>query len=184
MAYRRCGKYTIDEVLKHVSHSFSYTKPKIMKFDGYKVKMNSQRYTLFKRDGVQCVSCGIKGEFFALERHENDKTSRPHFNLYGIDKDGNEVLMTKDHIIPKAKGGKNALSNYQVMCVTCNNEKSDFEDCTGIIGYRILKVCGAEHKFSKWYAKTKENLNMLLERIILSNAATAKDIRFSLRIMT
>ena len=33
--------------------------------------------------------------------------------------------MTKDHIIPKSKGGKNELSNYQTMCTYCNNEKAD-----------------------------------------------------------
>jgi len=36
---------------------------------------------------------------------------------------GHEVLMTKDHIIPKSKGGKNTLKKYQTMCTHCNCRK-------------------------------------------------------------
>lgn len=46
-----------------------------------------------------------------------------HFNLYAIDKDGNEVLMTKDHILAKARGGKDRISNYQTCCKVCNETK-------------------------------------------------------------
>ena len=35
--------------------------------------------------------------------------------------------MTKDHITPKAKGGKDHISNMQTMCSTCNWEKKDGE---------------------------------------------------------
>lgn len=42
-----------------------------------------------------------------------------------IDDNDNEVLMTKDHIIPKSKGGKNNLSNYQPMCCICNKQKDN-----------------------------------------------------------
>ena len=93
----------------------------------HRVKMCSQRYQLFKTKGIECVKCGIVGKFFALERHENnnDDIERFHFNLYGVNENGEEVLMTKDHIHPKSKGGKNTLENYQVMCINCNSEKAD-----------------------------------------------------------
>jgi 5-methylcytosine-specific restriction endonuclease McrA len=48
-----------------------------------------------------------------------------HFNLYAIDDNGDEILMTKDHIIPKSKGGRNHLSNYQPMCCVCNQKKDN-----------------------------------------------------------
>jgi len=91
------------------------------------VNTNSMRYRVFKLKGLKCCSCELEGKFFALERHY--KTTNPnkfHFNLYTIDKNGNEILMTKDHIIPIAKGGKNVLRNLQTMCQTCNSEKSNY----------------------------------------------------------
>ena len=42
-----------------------------------------------------------------------------------IDDNGQEVLITKDHIIPKSKGGKDKLDNYQTMCVRCNKRKGN-----------------------------------------------------------
>lgn len=33
--------------------------------------------------------------------------------------------MTKDHIMPKSKGGADSLSNYQTMCLPCNEAKAD-----------------------------------------------------------
>ena len=112
----RLGKFSISDVLAHIGKHYT-------EYLGHMVKMSSQRYRLFKNKGVKCAHCGIVGEFFALERCV--KWERPHFNLYAIDADGNEVLMTKDHIIPKSKGGKNRQSNYQVLCCRCNTKKGD-----------------------------------------------------------
>ena len=33
--------------------------------------------------------------------------------------------MTKDHIIPKSKGGKDILDNFQTMCFECNTKKGN-----------------------------------------------------------
>jgi len=50
----------------------------------------------------------LKDQFFK----ERMNTAGPyHFNLYGYDTEGNEVLLTKDHILPKSKGGTDHLSN-------------------------------------------------------------------------
>ena len=46
-------------------------------------------------------------------------------NLYAIDENGKEVLMTKDHILPKSKGGKDEIDNYQTMCIRCNEAKGN-----------------------------------------------------------
>ena len=34
-------------------------------------------------------------------------------------------MLTKDHIYPRSKGGLNDIRNYQVLCSTCNEKKSD-----------------------------------------------------------
>ena len=89
------------------------------------VTMGSHRYQLFALKGTNCVKCGIKGKFFALERGVFDNASKFHFNLYGIDKNNNEIMITKDHIVPRSKGGKNILDNYQPLCYKCNQYKAD-----------------------------------------------------------
>lgn len=50
---------------------------------------------------------------------------RPVTTLYGKAANGKRVLMTADHIVPKAQGGKNNHKNLQVMCSRCNCTKSD-----------------------------------------------------------
>lgn len=89
------------------------------------VAMGSHRYQLFAFKGTDCVKCGIKGRFFALERGKSDNSLKFHFNLYGIDKRGHELIITKDHIIPRSKGGKNILDNYQPLCYNCNQLKAN-----------------------------------------------------------
>lgn len=85
------------------------------------IKGNSQRFQTFFTKGLKCIHCGIEGKYFAKEITKDDK--RYHLNLYAIDNNGKEVLMTKDHIIPYSKGGPNKLSNYQTMCIKCNVAK-------------------------------------------------------------
>ena len=49
----------------------------------------------------------------------------PHLNLYGRMRNGRLILMTRDHIFPRSKGGGEDISNQQTMCATCNNRKAD-----------------------------------------------------------
>ena len=112
--------YTINEVLDNV---IPYNGQKhYVDYDGDLMKMESQRYRLFKRDGTTCVVCKSVGTFFRKEKDKNCPTY--HFNLYGII-DGEDRLFTKDHFIAKSKGGKNVMSNYVVMCSKCNHEKGN-----------------------------------------------------------
>ena len=126
--YIRAGKYDINQVLPFTVfvRNFKLHKDSCIKeFDGKKVKMNSLRYQTFATKGVKCVKCGIEGKFFALEQDKYQPSEYWHFNLYGIDESGNEVLMTKDHIVPASKGGKDRLKNLQTMCTHCNAKKKD-----------------------------------------------------------
>jgi len=112
------GVYRVKDVLDYVGN---YEKL----YGIHMVKMGSHRYQTFKKKGVVCVTCGIKGKFMILESHRyGDNNGRFHFNLYGI-KNKSLVLMTKDHIIPKSKGGKNNIGNYQTMCHVCNRKKGN-----------------------------------------------------------
>lgn len=92
-------------------------------FDGDLIHGNSHRYQTFFTKGTKCICCGLEAKFFAKEKISGN--TRYHLNLYGIDETGEEILFTKDHIIPKSKGGKDCISNYQTMCVVCNMKKGN-----------------------------------------------------------
>jgi ATP adenylyltransferase len=61
----------------------------------------SIRYKVLLRAKNRCESCGITNKEKALE---------------------------VDHIIPRSKGGKDELSNFQALCYTCNSQKSNKDD--------------------------------------------------------
>lgn len=109
--------YKLEEVLPYVKMSGRKEKKD---FDGDEIKITSDRLRTFKAKGTKCVCCGLEGNYF--KKDKNDKDKMYHFNLYGV-KDGEPILMTKDHIIPKSKGGKNYIDNYQPMCEECNKKK-------------------------------------------------------------
>lgn len=86
------------------------------------ISMGSDRYQLFVKKGCKCLQCGMEGTFFAIEKHWSTLHDKYHLNLYGM-KDGKEVMLTKDHIHPVAKRGKNHIDNYQPLCIKCNVKK-------------------------------------------------------------
>lgn len=121
----RKSTHNIDEVheaVKDVLFEKDKRNAKV-KFCGDIIKGNSQRYQTFFTKGLKCSCCGIEGKYFAKEKWGNQPSY--HLNLYALDADGNEVLMTKDHILPKSKGGKDHISNYQTMCEVCNMTKGN-----------------------------------------------------------
>ncbi|RZA10787.1 MAG: HNH endonuclease [Proteobacteria bacterium] len=96
--------------------------PEAMKIiAGDPINVTSLKLQTFKSSGVRCKICGAKGAYFAKEKYAAD----PHFhlNLYCL-KGDEEVLMTKDHVIPIAKGGRDKLNNYQTLCIDCNRRKA------------------------------------------------------------
>jgi len=131
MAISRCyirkGIFTIEEVLAKTE---MHKRNHFVTWNGLSANMSSLRYRNFKEHGIVCVDCGIVGQYFALEKHKNssqrnDEYDPYHFNLYAVNKDGSEILMTKDHIIPKSKGGRDHLDNFQTMCTRCNCRKGN-----------------------------------------------------------
>lgn len=64
--------------------------------------MPAIRWQVFQRDDWKCVACGRGSQ--------------------------NGVILHVDHIIPRSKGGKNTLENYQTLCDVCNLGKSNKDD--------------------------------------------------------
>lgn len=88
----------------------------------YRVRMDSHRYATFRRSGLACVKCGLLGVVMRLECFRNADPTRPHFNLYAL-REGESILMTKDHIVPCSAGGEDNIENYQTMCTICDGKK-------------------------------------------------------------
>ena len=120
--YARKGIYPIEQIFKLMDETghIQYDKRPTQK-----VRLNGKRMRLFRDHGTRCITCGIAGVYFALERDCN--ASRFHANLYAL-KDGKEIMMTRDHVIPRSKGGLDNIGNLQVMCIICNQKKSNKEN--------------------------------------------------------
>lgn len=116
---RKGRKYSPEEILPFVLPKGK--RKQQMDLDGDKIKVTSDRLYIFSKS-IQCCKCGFEGSFFVKEKGYKDASY--HLNLYGI-RDGEEILFTKDHIVPRSCGGENNIDNYQTMCYNCNWEKAD-----------------------------------------------------------
>ena len=119
--YERKSVHALEEVIPYIGQTIG--------LDGDQVALVSVRMLVFAKS-VTCTACGIIGTHFAKERsHRKTKSDHPlygkwHLNLYGMDLEtGKEVMLTKDHIIPRSKGGPSTMDNLQTMCAPCNCRK-------------------------------------------------------------
>jgi hypothetical protein len=114
----RYGDFSIPDIICVIPKA----KHKIL---GYSVSMQSVRLQLFKEQyeslgHIECVKCKRMATHFSLEGQFG---VTPHLNLYGDD-----MLFTKDHIMPRSLGGSDELRNLQVMCSKCNEAKGNLEE--------------------------------------------------------
>lgn len=110
---------SFEDVFPHVVMN----KKKIQKeIKGDKIKITSIRLNVFKNSNLICPICGVGATYFAKEKVDSDKNY--HLNLYGTH-NGQEVLFTRDHILPRSLGGKDTLDNQQIMCEPCNALKGN-----------------------------------------------------------
>jgi 5-methylcytosine-specific restriction endonuclease McrA len=145
------SRYSVDEILPLIGHGKN--KITLKTHHGtFKVKTNSDRLECFKRS-QKCVTCRHNGSIFLLQSNiisssrskprcfikdcmlcslpQFYKNSRiegqldtPHLNMFSISKSGASlILMTRDHIIPRSKGGLDKIENLQTMCQFCNRDK-------------------------------------------------------------
>jgi hypothetical protein len=75
--------------------------------------MPALRWQVFQSDNWKCVSCGRGSQDDAI----------PHV----------------DHIIPRSRGGKHTLDNYQTLCNVCNIGNSNKDDTDLRARTKIIK---------------------------------------------
>jgi hypothetical protein len=114
-------KYSISHIFDLIDYALNCGKIKI-RVGGDTVKITQTILTFFFK-GVRCKGCRNRGRYFIKEYDE--ESGSYYLSLYALDKEGKHRLMTKDHIIPKSKKGRNNLRNYQPMCTVCNSRKAD-----------------------------------------------------------
>jgi len=101
----------------------------------YRVPAILTQRNLFIRDGHRCGYCA---------RHKSELKSGE--------------FLTRDHIHPQSKGGKDEWKNVITACSTCNNKKADF--LLDEIGMQLNKVPTIPTIFELWArAKTKGRKN-------------------------
>lgn len=138
--YVRASVVSLDEVLPLIP-----TSGKRVLVGGEMVKAESLRMRTFKEKGQVCVACGLSATHFAIERHNHETVF--HINMYGVDAEGDEVLFTHDHVIPKSKGGADNISNTATMCGPCNWTKGSGttekpENHAPVCAKRVITVKG------------------------------------------
>lgn len=126
--YNSVAKFNIEEIFELIK-DFKTKQAENRKvkgrieYKGFNFNLKSLRLDTFHQKGLKCATCEQTGSYFSLESQVGavGDTAKPHLNLYSSD----DVLMTKDHIHPKSKGGKDHISNMQTMCYFCNMKKGD-----------------------------------------------------------
>lgn len=116
--YKILKTYTIKEIKAH-GNADSFLDP-----DVTDKKIKLRRAQILNQIGYQCCehNCGLKDFYFGLGI---DKGGGIHLDLYGIDQDGDDVMITIDHIKPKSKGGKDVINNFRSMCKVHNEMKAN-----------------------------------------------------------
>lgn len=121
-------------------------------------KISSERLTTFKKN-TSCVCCGIEGSYFKKTQVVGKDRNSYHLNMYAVDGD-KEILMTKDHVIPKSKGGTDSLDNYVTACVVCNNIKN-----SSLLSWDELRVKFLNEEMKPQFSLTEEDIKLMKLRI-------------------
>lgn len=109
------AKFTYTEAMELLD-----TKQKYIVVEGYKVKVSNPRFRLIRKNN-SCVWCTEIATTAWLVADERAKPGDPATFTF-LDKK-EQLLFTKDHIMPRKRGGPNADWNYQTMCHQCNGDK-------------------------------------------------------------
>lgn len=78
-----------------------------------------------KGQPIRCHFCGCQADRWVAVKGRRDRVGPPVLELYATSASGGNVLMTRDHIIPKSLGGKDCVENLRSACQPCNEQRSN-----------------------------------------------------------
>lgn len=166
------GSFSPEDVFPFITQEES-KREYVVGNKSYTVRMNSDRYHVFKANN-QCVSCGLAGTKMMLDMNPSDAS--PHFNLYA-EENGRLVLMTKDHVLPKSKGGQDAFENYVTCCSICNNLKGN-HDLTYVQLKELRRLHNNQDKLTR--KELRQLINSTREEFARrNNKGVTNDSRYS-----
>ena len=147
-----------------------------IKVEGYDVYTTSLRYKTFIEKGYKCVCCGRVGTHYILEHPKGSNEKRAHFNLYSDD----NVLMTKDHILPKSMGGVDKIENMRTMCAICNSKKGNTVP-DGYIPGKVQKK-KIDNRDYIWYGNKKyTSLEAAAKEIVNTTNSKIPEVKHKIR---
>lgn len=117
--YERLGTVPVDKVMKAIAEG----KP--FEYEGIECSTVGNRLRTYHVYGLKCCvpDCAVHGQYFAIER-TCGPFDKYHLNLY-CKLNGEEVMLTSDHKLPKSRGGSDRIENRQPMCYKHNFEKGN-----------------------------------------------------------
>ena len=163
-------KYSVEEVFQMIGEDNLKTEcynksnksvENQIEVDGYTVYTRSLRYMTFYQKGCKCCVCGKEGTHFTLDSGA-DNPNRRHFNLRTDD----GILMTRDHIIPKSRGGREHISNMQTMCVDCNKAKGNHMDGDETPTITILAITSDNKEKIQGFVNEKDAIFYICNHIM------------------
>lgn len=149
-----------------------FKKHIVVEIDDKKIKLPifRERY-FFYLFNSKCNCCGLEGSHFAInEQLLKDEKSLYHLNFISF-VNNKYTLLTKDHIIPRSRGGKNCNDNYQLLCEYCNGIKSNsLISNNQLYSLTLLqneKNCFQNNKEKKDYIKNVREHMILINNLVV-----------------
>ena len=164
----------------------------------YRVNMGASRLQVLKKNPL-CACCGIRATDASLDldakRTKETGNFHYHVNLYARSGEHGKdhqhmILLTKDHVVPRSKGGKEEESNFQTLCANCNflkdNADLDLEHMRKILfpAYRAYlsskAIYLAKQELLSYYNlldKNRRAINNISQALLIVHESKAENLR-------
>ena len=74
---------------------------------------------------LTCFKCGVTADRWIVRHQHNDTNKPPVVELFAYTHKKKLVMMTRDHIVPKSRGGLDIVQNLRCACEPCNRDRKN-----------------------------------------------------------